>query len=222
MSRTCRCLPFSPLHSPVTHNCRSAPTSIPFSEPGLIFLLPSHSRHILICLYRCLSPLLCHTVQTQLLQWMTEPSKVFLYARRTVISYDPLSLVMVVSRNIAVTLLVIKCHGPQSIQFPTQSLYHSFELGVILPEPASLLLNRLYLFTLPRAALGCCHLVLLAVALFPLGSTGFGFADALTLVAFFTRFLGFAMPLVCCVASSTCLLALLNRGGDGKVADRAV
>jgi len=35
MSCTFRCLPSSPPHSPVAHNCRSAPTSMPFSESNL-------------------------------------------------------------------------------------------------------------------------------------------------------------------------------------------
>ena len=61
MSRTFHCLPFRPCLCPVTHSCRSSPISNSSSESNLDILSPSHSRHSLICLYRCSSPLPRHT-----------------------------------------------------------------------------------------------------------------------------------------------------------------
>jgi hypothetical protein len=70
-------------------------------------------------------------------------------AKRVVSSRDPLHLVMIVSCNVAIALLMIERHGSQTVQLLAQLLYHGFELCILLPTPAALLLDCLDLFPLP-------------------------------------------------------------------------
>lgn len=68
---------------------------------------------------------------------------------RAVLSCDSLGLIVVVSRDRAIALLVIKSHRAQRIEFSTEFLDHGLELQVFLFQPGSLFLNGLDLLSLP-------------------------------------------------------------------------
>jgi hypothetical protein len=121
----------------------------------------------------------------------------------------------------AIASLVLESQGPQLIQLPPQLLDHSLELGVLLAQPRALLLDRLDLLALTRAALGRCDLVLLAVALFALRRARIGFSGSFVLRAVVASLLCFAVPLVGGVAGAAGFVALGGGSGGCGRAGRA-
>jgi hypothetical protein len=121
----------------------------------------------------------------------------------------------------AIASLVLESQGPQLIQLPPQLLDHSLKLSILLAQPRALLLDRLDLLALARAAFSGCDLVLLAVALFALRRAGVGFCGSFVLRAVVPGFLGFAVPLVGGVARAAGFVALAGGDGDGGVAPGA-
>ena len=102
---------------------------------------------------------------------------------RAVLSYDSIGLIVVVSRDRAIALLVIKSHGAQGVEFSTEFLDHGLELQVFLFQPGSLFLNGLDLHSLPGAALRRCDLVLFPVTLFLFRRKGISNFSAIALLA---------------------------------------
>jgi len=142
--------------------------------------------------------------------WRTSKtsSETLSQTRRAVLCHDSLGLVVVVLRDRTIALLVIKGHRSQTVQFATEFLDHGLEMQVFLFQTASFFLDRLDLLALAGAALCCCDLIFLPVALFPFGGAVVGCSGALALLTVFACLFSFAVSLVRCIAGTAGFVAL--------------